>query len=135
MMSHRVRYWFGIGNLVIACVLAIADYSLPKNTVWLDLPVATVALLLWVGGFGALFRQRWAIQWMRLSAMALLAFGLLSIALLGLTAAFLFGVHGHFLRDGAELVVVGLALLVPYALIYPLLVLTNVKLGVAGSNR
>jgi hypothetical protein len=134
MFSRQVRYWFGIGNLAVACILATADYALPTKSYWLDVPLAAVALLLWVGGFGILLKQAWAVPVMRLSAVALLTFGLLSLSLVALTAAFLFGVHGQFLRDGVELVVIGFALLVPYALLYPILVLASVKVA-TGSRR
>ncbi len=134
-MTRRVRYWFGFGNLLIAGILATADYAIPRNSLWLDLPLAALVLLLWIGGLGALFRQTWATRLIRVSAIGLLAFGLLSIAVLALTTAFLFGVHGHFLRDGVELVVIGFALLVPYALIYPLLVLATTTRAGTGSRR
>jgi len=124
-MSRQARCWFGVGNLVIACIFVAADLAIPLKSMWLDAPVAAVALLLWVSGFGVLFRQPWAPALLRATAKVLLSFGLLAVALLAITSAFLFGVHGHFLRDGVELVVVGFGLLLPYAIAYPMVVLAS----------
>lgn len=116
-----------MGNLAIACIFVAADFAVPLKSMWLDAPVAAVALLLWVSGFGVLFRQAWAPGLLRVTAKVLLAFGLLAVALLAITSAFLFGVHGHFLRDGIELVVVGFGLLLPYAMAYPMVVLASLN--------
>ena len=126
-MSRQARRWFGVGNLVIACIFVAADFAIPLKSLWLDAPVAAVALLLWVSGFGVLFRQTWAPALLRASAKVLLSFGLLAVALLAITSAFLFGVHGHFLRDGVELVIVGFGLLLPYAMAYPMVVLASLN--------
>jgi len=127
MLSRQARRWFGVGNLVVACIFVAADFAIPLKSMWLDAPVAAVALLLWVSGFGVHFGQSWAPALLRTSAKVLLSFGLLAVALLALTSAFLFGVHGHFLRDGVELVVVGFGLLLPYAIAYPMVVLASLN--------
>ncbi|GEM_PF-3181939 len=123
--GHRVRYWFAGGNLLIAMILVCADLAIPVGSVWQHAPVAVEALLLWASAFAVLFRHPSAVAMLRIAAVALLAFGLLAVALLALSAAFLFGVHGHFLRDGLEVVVIGLAILVPYTLAYPIAVLAS----------
>ena len=133
-MTRLTRRWFGVGNLVIACIFVAADFAVPLKSAWLDVPVATIALLLWVSGFGVLFRQTWAPALLRASAKVLLAFGLLAVALLAVTSAFLFGVHGHFLRDGIELVIVGFGLLLPYAIAYPWVVLASLNSAHSGQR-
>ena len=125
--GRQMRKWSGFGNVAIACLLVCADIALPIRSVWLDVPVAGITLALWISGFGILFNQPWAVTLLRAAAKALLCFGLLASAVLALTSSFLFGVHGHFLRDGVELVVVGFALVVPYTLAYPMLLLASVK--------
>ncbi len=135
MMARPTRRWFCFGNLMIATILACADLAIPLKSLWLDIPVAGVTLVLWVSGVGIVFRQPWALPWLRLSALILLLFGLLAFSALALSAAFLFGVHGNFLRDGVELLVVGFGLVIPYALAYPLLVLSNVKRITSGHSQ
>lgn len=134
MTSRQARRWFGVGNLVTACIFVAADFAIPLKSMWLDAPVAAVALLLWVSGLGVLFRQTWASALLRASALVLLSFGLLAVALLAITSAFLFGVHGHFLRDGVELVVVGFGLLVPYAIAYPMFILASLNSAHSGQR-
>jgi hypothetical protein len=134
MMSRQAQRWFGVGNLAIACIFVAADFAIPLKSMWLDAPVAAVALLLWVSAFGVLLRQTWARAVLRVSATVLLAFGLLAVALLAITSAFLFGVHGHFLRDGVELVVVGFGLLLPYAIAYPMLTLAALNSAHSGQR-
>ena len=58
----------------------------------------------------------------------------MAVALLAITSAFLFGVHGHFLRDGVELVVVGFGLLLPYAMAYPMVVLASLNSAHSGQR-
>jgi hypothetical protein len=125
--NREVCRWFAFGNVAIACLLVCVGFAAPIDSPWLDGPVIAEALALWISGFGVLFGQAWALTLLRLAAQLLLGFGLIAVALLALTSAFLFGVHGNFLRDGIELVVIGFGLAIPYTIAYPMLLLARVK--------
>jgi hypothetical protein len=125
MMSRRVQRWFCFGNLLIAAILAAADLAVPLKSSWLDVPAVVLISTLLASSIAVFLREPRATLLLKASATLLLVFGLLVFSALALTAAFLFGVHGHFLRDGVELVVVGFGLVIPYTLAYPLLVLAH----------
>ena len=123
MTSRRAQRWFCFGNVSIAAILAAADLAVPLKSNWLDVPAVLLISTLLASSIAVFLREPRATLLLKASATLLLAFGLLVLSALALTAAFLFGVHGHFLRDGVELVVVGFGLVIPYTLAYPLVVL------------
>lgn len=131
---HGRCRWFAFGNIVTACILVCADLAIPLQSLWLHVPIAAEVLALWASGFAVLYRQGWSVTLLRIAARALLCFGWAALAMLALSTAFLFGVHGHFLRDGLELVVIGFGLVIPYTVAYPMLLLAMVKPAEASSH-
>ena len=123
MMSRRAQRWFCFGNVVTAAVIAAAVLAVPLRSSWLDIPAVVMISTLLASSITVVLREPRATLLLKVSATILLVFGLLVFSALALSAAFLSGVHGHFVRNGIELVVVGFGLVIPYTLAYPLLVL------------
>jgi hypothetical protein len=108
-------------------VLAAVELALPTRSRWLDVPTTLLIAALLASCVAVIMREAKAVLVIRVSALLLLAFGLFACTGLSLTAAFLFGVHDHFVRDGVELLVIGYGLVIPYTLVYPLVVLAHTK--------
>lgn len=126
-LSRRVQYWICSGNLLIAAMVAAAELAIPTRSLWLDAPAALLMAALLASCVAVIMREARAVLVIRVSALLLLAFGLFAITGLSLSVAFLFGVHGHFVRDGVPLTMIGYGLVIPYTLAYPLLVLAHTK--------
>lgn len=122
-MSDNARRSFAVGNLFIATILAIFELTLPLRQWIVDVPIALVVLTLVASAIAALLKPQTSEAWLRAAAMALLAFGLLFLAMAVLTLAFLAGIHGVLLGRDLRTVCLVLAVGGPYVLGYPLLVL------------
>jgi hypothetical protein len=109
---------------VPALVLGAGCYALPLRFWGLDLPI--VLLVFWLLGTSAVsfIWPRLAHRALRLGALALLVVGAVLLALFALSFAFLSGVHGSFGDLGEILMGLVIALVVPYALVYPVLELS-----------
>ncbi len=111
---------FGVAHVITAALLVIGVFGgLPAR--WL--PVDAVALVLIVlhaaAGAALIVRHARATDIARVAAFVSLGFGLLLIALLAWSASYLAGVYGPVGRGGAIILVLVIALAVPYLLAIP----------------
>lgn len=118
-MRMHLRLGFGLTNLFTAAVLGGAVLALPMRIKLIDVPSLLIAVLLFASGVSLLANLRWALRLFTIATWALLAVGLLLIAIAVLTIAFLSGVHGHWVDAGLPATGLAIALLVPYTLLYP----------------
>jgi hypothetical protein len=101
--------------------LCVAAYALPVRYLIADtLVVLTVLVVLGASGW-ALFRPDRAFSALRIAALALLAFGLLVIALAALGVSYLYGVQGDFGRGGVVIMMLIMLLALPYLVAYPVI--------------
>jgi hypothetical protein len=112
---------FALGNLVPALVLGLGCYALPLRWWGMDVPVALVVTGLLASSAAALRKPELAPRLLRGAAIALLVLGLGLVAAFGLSVAFLAGVNGPFGAFGMLLMGLVVALVAPYALVYPAL--------------
>ena len=119
-MHSRARVGFGVGNLVTAVLLAVGVQMMPLRHLAIDALLVVAAAVTAVSGVALLANVSWAARVQRIAALALLAFGLVAVALAVLTLVFLAGVHGRWLEAGIPITYAALALIVPYAVIYPI---------------
>lgn len=119
-MHSRARVGFGVGNLVTAVLLAVGVYMMPLRHVAIDALLVLAAIVTAVSGATLLANVSWAPKLQRIAALTLLAFGLVAVALAVLTLVFLAGVHGRWLEAGIPITYAAVALIVPYAVVYPI---------------
>ena len=110
---------FALGNLVPALVLGLGCYALPLRWWGMDVPVSLVVVGLVVSSAIALGKPALAPRLLRGAAIALLVLGLGLVAAFGLSVAFLAGVNGPFGAFGMLLMGLVVAMVVPYAVVYP----------------
>jgi hypothetical protein len=122
-MNSGARRVFAIGNAIIAVLLVAGGVALPLRHWTLYVPLGALALVVATSAVLALAETRWADRGLRVAALALLSFGLLIATAAGLTVAFLSGIHGQFLRHGMPLMLLTVAILVPYVFVYPVVLL------------
>jgi hypothetical protein len=120
MLARRSALAFGVGHELTALLLIVGVFmGLPAR--WM--PVDTVAGLLVVlhVGAGALLIQGHgrAKDVARIASMASLGVGLLFIAILAWTASYLSGIYGPVGRGGAIIMVLVIALALPYLVALP----------------
>ena len=115
-----VTWVFGLGNVLTAILLLCLVFPGLKTRWWVvDVPSVALSLLLVISGMGLIRSTGWRLILLRISAVVCLVIGLAAIAALGVTAAYLSGVHGSLGQSGALLMVLLIALFVPYLVIYP----------------
>jgi hypothetical protein len=115
-----VAHVFAIGNALIAIGVVIAVAVLPATSWFVVVPSGlVVALLLW-SSFGLLRSTRWGLLALRACAWIALAIGMSALATLAMAAAQWSAARGG-LTDSALTPLLGLALLLPYLLLYPCL--------------
>lgn len=115
----RLLSAFALGNLVPALVLGFGCYALPLRWWAMDLPVALVVTGLVATSAAALRKPELAPRLLRGAAMTLLVLGLGLVAAFGLSVAFLAGVNGPFGAFGMLLMGLVVAMVAPYAVVYP----------------
>ncbi|MDD9943204.1 MAG: hypothetical protein OXU20_19345 [Myxococcales bacterium] len=118
--TSTVGLWFGLGNIVVATILLWAVFGgLPTRWYVVDVPAVLLGTLWLVSGGALLVRLPISLVLLRVSAMAGLVVGLLAVAVLSLSAAYLSGTLGNLGRGGALTLTLVIALAVPYFLLYP----------------
>jgi hypothetical protein len=111
---------FAIGNALLAVVVLAGVFGGLAMRWWVvDVPSVGLATLLLLSSFGLARATRWAATALRACAIVELVVGLIALAALGVSAAYLGSVHGELGRSGLMTFILGLALLLPYLIVYP----------------
>ena len=120
--ASRVRVTFGVLNAFVALILVVAELAYVRPHCWpLDASAALVSSVELVSAVALLADLSWALRALRTAAWVSLVVGLVVVALVGLTMAFLAGVHGDTGYAGALVSGLVIALLVPYTIVLPAL--------------
>ena len=115
-----VRRVFAGVDLAAAVLLAIGVFvGLPARWWPIDTGAAIVVAFLAASGIGLLLRKPWSNRVARLAAMISLAFGLVLVTILLITASYLGGIYGAVGKGGALIMVLVVALVVPYLVLFP----------------
>lgn len=119
-LPRRPALGFGMGHALTALVITVGVFEgLPARWMPVDLPAA-VLIALHTASAVLLFRlHARARDVARVAALASLVVGLLLIAILAWTAAYLSGVYGPVGRGGAIIMALVAALAVPYLVALP----------------
>ena len=117
--QRRYEFWFALGNLVPTLVLGVGLFALPVRWWPADVVIGAAVLTLLATTAVTFARPAFARQVLRIAARVLLGTGLVLIAVATLSLAFLAGIHGDFGRGGVSLMVLVLLLVLPYAVVYP----------------
>ena len=111
-------------------VLAGVWIGLPARWLWIDLPLSVLSLACIVVSAGLLARQVWAPRAARVLLWCELGTGTLIVSLLALSIAQLAGSYGPVGSGGAVLMATIAALVLPYLVVLPALLLVVArKLG------
>jgi hypothetical protein len=118
-------------QLLLAVLVSVGVWvGLPARWLWIDLPLSLLALACVVVGTGLLSQKSWAPRAARVLLWAELTAGTLIVSLLGLSIAQLAGSYGPVGSGGAVLMGTIAALIVPYLVVLPALLLAFArKLG------
>jgi hypothetical protein len=111
---------FAIGNLVPATVLGSGLLALPVRWWPTDVVLGGAVLTLAAASsvvFGRPELTQRALTW---AARVLLGTGVVLVSAAALSMAFLAGIHGDFGRGGVTLMLLVTLLVLPYAIVYPL---------------
>jgi len=111
---------FAAGNMIPATVLGAGVVALPVRYWPTDIVVGGAALVLAGASSVAVGRPALARRALLLGARVLLGVGILLVAVALLSLAFLAGIHGDFGRGGVTLMLLVTLLVLPYAIVYPL---------------
>lgn len=111
---------FGVANVVAACVVVVGIFfGLPARWWPVDVSGALVATGFAVAGGGLLARARWAPRLAKVVAIAVLIAGLVLVICLATAVGWLSAIHGPVGRGGTIVVVLVVALVVPYLVVLP----------------
>jgi hypothetical protein len=119
--ERRSEILFALGNLVPALVLGVGLYALPVRWLPADLVIGAAVLALPVTSGLVFARPPASRRALRVGASVLLAVGLVLMAVAVLSLAFLSGIHGDFGQGGMTLMALVTFLVLPYAIVYPVL--------------
>jgi hypothetical protein len=111
---------FAIGNLVPATVLGAGLWGLPVRWWPADVVVGAAVLTLAVASGLVFGRPELTERALTVASRVLLATGVLLVSVTALSMAFLAGIHGDFGRGGVTLMLLVTLLVLPYAIVYPL---------------
>jgi len=111
---------FAVGNLVPATVLGAGLLALPVRFWPTDLVVGSATLALAAASSLVIGRPALARRALLVGARVLLGVGILLVSAALLSLAFLSGIHGDFGRGGMTLMLLVTLLVLPYAIVYPL---------------
>ena len=135
-MNSRARIGFGFANLFVATLLASCIYlGLPTRWWVVDWGAAIVIAGLTTSGFALLTNHRLALVLTRIAAQVVLAFGLVTVAILALTLSWLVGVYGPVGKGGGAIFGLVALLIFPYLVILPIVLLVWVGPRRADSAR
>jgi hypothetical protein len=118
-------------QLLLAVLLAVGVWvGLPARWLWIDLPLSALALGCAVVGVALFAGKAWALRAVRVLLWSELVVGTLIVSLLGLSIGQLAGSYGPVGAGGAVLMGTIAALIVPYLVLLPALLLVFArKLG------
>lgn len=119
--ARRSEILFALGNLVPALVLGVGLFALPTRWWPADLVVGGSVLGVLVTSVLVFALPAFGRTALRVGAGVLLGVGLLLIGAALLSLAFLSGIHGDFGQGGVALMVLVTFLVLPYAVVYPVL--------------
>jgi hypothetical protein len=130
-MSPAKAKLIAASQLLLAVLIAAGVWlALPARWLWVDLPLTALALGCALIGVGMFMRAPWAVRWARLLLWIELGCGTLIVSLLCLSIAQLAGSYGPVGAGGALLMGTIAALIVPYLVVLPALLLAATrKLG------
>lgn len=130
-MSAGGAPWIAASQLLLAVLVSLGVWvGLPARWLWIDLPLSALALGCVAIGVGLLTHKTWAPRAARVLLWIELAVGTLLVSLLGLSIAQLAGSYGPVGAGGAVLMGTIAALILPYLVILPALLLAFArKLG------
>lgn len=122
--GRRARIGFGAGNLALAAFALYGVFRLLPSRWWVvDGGAIVVALLLVASGVTLLARHRAAERVTRVAAGVVLALGMALFAAVVATATWISGVYGQVGTSGALVFGLVAALLLPYLVVYPAVML------------
>jgi hypothetical protein len=114
--SRNACVAFGVGNLLTALLVAIGIFAgLPSRWAPVDVAAGAVVATQAAAGAALILRARWAERMARVAASLALALGLFAVSMLAITASWLYGVYGPVGRGGSLVMILVLAMLLPYA--------------------
>ena len=119
-LDRKKELAFAIGNFVPATVLGAGLVALPVRFWPTDLVVGGSTLAVALASSAVIGRPRLARRALLLGARVLLGVGILLASAALLSLAFLAGIHGDFGRGGVTLMLLVTLLVLPYAIVYPL---------------
>jgi hypothetical protein len=115
-----VRRVFAGLDLVAALLLVIGVFvGLPARWWPIDTGAAIVAALLSASGIGLLRRAPWSTKVARIAAFVALGAGLLLTTMLLVTASYLGGIYGAVGKGGAVIMLLVVAMVLPYLVLFP----------------
>ena len=119
-LDRKKELAFAVGNLIPATVLGAGLVALPVRFWPTDIVVGGSALALALASSAVIGRPAVARRALLLGARVLLGVGILLVSAALLSLAFLAGIHGDFGRGGVTLMLLVTLLVLPYAIVYPL---------------
>ncbi|HEX5099802.1 MAG TPA: hypothetical protein VFV94_09900 [Polyangiaceae bacterium] len=118
--ERRKEIAFAVGNLIPATVLGAGLVALPVRYWPTDMVVGGATLALAGASSLVIGRPAIARRALLIGARVLLGVGILLVTVALLSLAFLAGIHGDFGRGGVTLMLLVTLLVLPYAVVYPL---------------
>jgi len=119
-LERKKEIAFAVGNLIPATVLGSGLLALPVRFWPTDIVVGGATFTLAAASSLVIGRPALARRALLLGARVLLGVGLLLVTAALLSVAFLSGIHGDFGRGGVTLMLLVTLLVLPYAVVYPL---------------
>jgi hypothetical protein len=132
-LARKKELAFAVGNLIPATVLGAGLVALPVRFWPTDVVVGGSALALALASSAVIGRPAVARRALLLGARVLLGVGILLVTAAVLSLAFLAGIHGDFGRGGVTLMLLVTLLVLPYAVVYPLVELWWLGTGSAAA--
>ncbi len=115
-----VRRVFAGSDLASAALLGIGVFvGLPARWWPVDTSAAVVVALLVASGVGLLVQHAWSARVARIAALVALAYGLVLTTMLLVTASYLAGIYGAVGKGGAVIMLLVLAMVLPYLVFFP----------------
>lgn len=119
-MTRFASILFSIVNTVIAALLGVGVFAgLPDRWFWVDGPTVLVIGVLLASSVALVHRRQWSFGVVRAAAVLVLLVGLGFLGGLTLALGFLSGLIGEVGRAGVIVFALVVALVVPYLVIYP----------------
>jgi hypothetical protein len=132
MLSRRAALVFGLTDLATAALILFGVFvALPDRWWPVDLSASVLCALELGAGAGLLLGRGWGPRLARAASAIALAFGLLTVTALAVSASWVAGVYGSIGSGGAIILTLTAALLVPYLVALPLVQLVWLRSSLA----